>query len=438
MLVRPDHSRDLLVGPVTNSEAKIVPLTDRGTFICRGCFTNDLTKVLDLKRQPLANELLLTSDGVVATYPLVLRVCGNCGLGQVGEFAPPEKIFHGYPYLSSVSSSWVEHAERYARRMQKELRLDSTSLVVEIGSNDGYLLRQFLSLNVPVLGIEPAKNVAAVARGVGVETISAFFGSDLARDVVKRYGHPQLVTANNVMAHVPDLDDFLRGISILCDERTVVTVENPSFLVLLHEAQFDTIYHEHFSYLSAHAVRVLLPRHGLELIRVENLPTHGGSYRYWIMQQDCVRVGGVIDSANSAIGQELSGGLLSRRLWSEFASRSHTTIEALQEWVRNKMSSGARVAAYGAAAKGNTLLNAAGITAGQIGLVADGSLEKQGKFLPGSRIPVVSPESLADFDPTDVLILPWNLASEIGSIVAHIAPKARRWTAVPTMVELLK
>jgi 2-polyprenyl-3-methyl-5-hydroxy-6-metoxy-1,4-benzoquinol methylase len=406
-------------------------LTPRGVHTCRGCDSDRLESVLDLGVQPLANELLPAADTPDAMFPLHLRICPSCGLGQVGEFVRPERIFGDYPYLSSVSSSWLEHAKSYAGAMDRELQLAASGgLVVEVASNDGYLLREFAALGVPVLGVEPAANVADIARSHGVPTITAFFGRDTARAVVEEHGHPRLVAANNVMAHVPDLDDFVGGLALLCDSDTVVTVENPSFVTMLHETQFDTIYHEHFCYLSAHAVSRVVARHGLELVAVDDLATHGGSYRYTIVRAGSRPSG---PSVAAAIEHELGAGLLSPETWTAFAQRSHDTMAGLRGWLAERAADGGRVAGYGAAAKGNTLLNAAGVKATDIAAVADGSAEKQGRFLPGSRVPVVSPPALADTGATDVLILPWNIAPEIAPLVRALLPGATCWVAVPEM-----
>ena len=415
---------------MTEGEHRAEELSPRGNSVCRGCGTLGLEPVLDLGLQPLANELLPEPDSHSALFPLHLKTCAQCGLGQVGEFVDPERIFGDYPYLSSVSTSWVAHAKAYAAAMQDALDLDGDSLVMEVASNDGYLLREFNALGVPVLGIEPAANVAEIARAAGVRTLTAFFGRETARAVLAEHGHPRLIAANNVMAHVPDLDDFVGGFAVLCDADTVITVENPSFVTLLHETQFDTIYHEHFSYLSAHAVARVVAAHGLQLVDVEDLTTHGGSYRYTIVKRGARAQD---DSVGRAIDRELSGGLLSPDAWRAFAERSRATISGLREWLDQRTSAGERVAGYGAAAKGNTLLNAAGVVASDIAVVADGSSEKQGKYLPGTRIPVIAPSELASHQPADVLILPWNIAEEIGPIIRELVPGARRWVAVPEL-----
>jgi hypothetical protein len=415
---------------VSALEPRAEQLSPRGNTVCRGCGAERLEPVLDLGRQPLANELLPLPDSPTALFPLHLKICPSCGLGQVGEFVRPERIFGDYPYLSSVSSSWVAHAKAYAATMQDALALDASDLVVEVASNDGYLLREFLALGVPVLGIEPAANVADIARASGVPTLTAFFGRETARAVLAEHGHPRLIAANNVMAHVPDLDDFVGAFAVLCDADTVITVENPSFATLLHETQFDTIYHEHFSYLSAHAVARVVAGHGLQLVRVDDLTTHGGSYRYTIVKSGSQDPD---DSVGKAIERELSGGLLSPETWRSFAERSRATITGLRAWLDERAAHGRRVAGYGAAAKGNTLLNAAGVEASEIAVVADGSSEKQGKYLPGTRIPVIPPDALAGYEPADVLILPWNIASEIAPIISQLVPGARRWVAVPEL-----
>jgi hypothetical protein len=407
-------------------------LSPRGTTTCRGCGETSLESVLDLGDQPLANELLNAQGAEHESFPLHLRICPRCALGQVGEFVLPERIFGDYPYLSSVSTSWLAHATKYAEQMQSHFDLKPSDVVVELASNDGYLLRAFQGLGIRVLGVEPARNVAAIAQSVGVPTISEFFGKDLGERIVAEHGHPRLVVANNVYAHVPDLDDFTAGLAALCDDDTVVTIENPSFMTLLQETQFDTIYHEHFSYLTAHSVAAAVRRHGLELVRVDQLPTHGGSNRYWLRRAGAKRPD---SSVAETLASEASSGLLEPRYWQDFADRSTTSIAGLRRWLEERAADGsARVVGYGAAAKGNTLMNAAGVTRHDVIAIADGSPEKQGRFLPGSRIPVVAPDALQALGATDVLILPWNIAAEIAGTAHRMAPGARLWVCVPTML----
>jgi hypothetical protein len=369
---------------------------------------------------------------VLPAYPLHLRICPRCGLGQVGEFVLPDQIFgDDYPYLSSTSTSWLEHARSYAEERTDELHLTDGHLVLEVASNDGYLLSQFQRLGVRVLGVEPAKNVARLALESGVPTLTAFFGRATASAVVTEHGHPRLVAANNVMAHVPDLHDFVAGLAVLADDDTVITVENPSLMSLLTQAQFDTIYHEHYSYLTAHAVRAVVREHGLDLVRVDQLPTHGGSNRYWLR-----RTGEPDESVARTLAQETRVGLFDQTLWQSFAARSQAAIEGLRDWLVERAAAGRTVAGYGAAAKGNTFLNAVGGAAGTLRYVVDASAEKQGRFLPGSRIPVLAPSALRQEPVDDVVILPWNLATELGSLVRQLAPRAQSWVAIPQMEPL--
>jgi hypothetical protein len=407
-------------------------ISPRGTRVCRSCGASGLVSVLDLGNQPLSNELGLSPDEVLDVFPLHLRSCPACGLGQVGEYVLPERIFGDeYPYLSSTSTSWVEHARRYASRLVDELALGGADLVVEVASNDGYLLKQFQELGVRVLGVEPAKNVARIAQDAGVPTLSDFFGAETAARVAAEHGHPRLIVANNVMAHVPDLQDFVAGFAELADADTIITVENPSYATLLAEAQFDTIYHEHYSYLSAHAVRSIVRQHGLDLVHVDQLPTHGGSNRYWLSSS---RVPD--QSVEAILTDELALGLLDPHRWQDFAARSGAAINGLRTWLVERHASGRTMAGYGAAAKGNTFLNAVGKEARNLKYVVDGSVEKQGKFMPGSQVPILAPTALAQDPVDDVLILPWNLSTELTALVAQLAPASRSWLAMPEIREI--
>ena len=315
--------------------------------------------------------------------------------------------------------------------MRKLLRLDSDSLVVEVASNDGYLLGQFKALQIPVLGVEPCSNVASIADAAGIPTITEFFGVPIAKKIVKEHGHPRLIAANNVFAHVPDMHDFTEGLFALAGPDTIITIENPSFLLLLQNTLFDTIYHEHYSYLSAHSVRAVAQAHGLNLIRVESLPTHGGSNRYWLS-----RTSEPDASVSAALGAEEKGGLFDEEGWKLFAKRAKKSVEDLRGWLGERHEAGDIVAGYGAAHKGNTFLNAVGPLAKTLVYVVDASKEKQGKFLPGSQVPVLAPEQLASANPSDVLILPWNLASEISDRIKALAPNARIWVAQPELRRL--
>jgi hypothetical protein len=332
-----------------------------------------------------------------------------------------------------MSSYWLEHLAGYVQQMRADLALTEADFVVEVASNDGALLKGFRDAGLRVLGIEPAANVAAIANGNGVPTECGFFGLQTAERVRRDHGTPRLIAANNVMAHVPDLDDFVAGLAALSGPQTVITVENPGFTSLLLERQFDTIYHEHFSYLSGTAVSSLAERHGLTLVRVEQLPTHGGSLRYWLTPRGA---GPTEPSAHAAIEKEAAHGLRDPHVWAAFRTDSRRTIDDLRSWLDDRARDGSVVAGYGAAAKGNTLLNAAGAGPGDLIAVTDQSPEKQGRYLPGSRLPIVPPSKLADFAPTDVLILPWNIESELTPLIRDRVRDARIWIAIPGVHEV--
>ena len=404
-----------------------------GTTECRVCGSSKLTSILDLGEQPLPAEYGCKVDDVLEAFPLHLRICQNCGLGQLGEYVLPDRIFHKtYPYLSSASVTWVEHARKFACDMKLQMQLDSKSLVLELASNDGYLLSSFKQLDVPVLGIEPAENVANIAIKAGVPTITSFFGMVLAKQILAKYGFPRLIVANNVFAHIPDMHDFMEGMSILANDDTVITIENPSFIELLQNTLFDTIYHEHYSYLTAHSVRDVAKAHGLELVQVDKLATHGGSNRYWLS-----RTRRVNSSVDTTLDNEKKLGLFDPIKWSSFASSADASIKGLRSWLLERKQAGDIVVGYGAAHKGNTFLNAVGEASKTLAYVVDASIEKQGKFLPGSQVPVLAPEMLDSAKPTDVLILPWNIAPEIAERVKLLAPSARIWVAHPYMRQLL-
>ena len=407
-------------------------ISNRGFSICRGCNHKELLSILDLGSHPLPAEYGQNANDVLDVFPLHLRICSNCGLGQVSEYVLPERIFHDtYPYLSSASSTWVQHAKKYAAEMKESLSLDSESLVLELASNDGYLLSEFKKLNIPVLGVEPAGNVASIAREAGVPTITEFFGAKSAKKILAKYGHPKLIVANNVFAHIPDMQDFTEGLAILSNESTIITIENPSFALLLDKSLFDTIYHEHYSYLTSHSVKTVASMYGLNLIRVDQLSTHGGSNRYWLSRSMTVD-----KSVALTLESEKNIGLFESNKWSTFASNSQKAIKSLRKWFLEKEESGDIVVGYGAAHKGNTFLNSVGEASKVLKYVVDASIEKHGKFLPGSQVPVLRPDQLSSSNPTDVLILPWNIATELAEQIKKIAPDTRIWVAQPTMREL--
>lgn len=404
----------------------------RGSSFCRVCDSQHLVSVLDLGRQPLPAEYGHTADETLDAFPLHLKICKDCGLGQLGEYVLPERIFHdNYPYLSSASKTWVSHARDYAIKMKRELSLNENTLVLELASNDGYLLSQFAQLGVPVLGVEPAKKVAEIASNSGIETINEFFGVKLAKQILSNHRVPKLIIANNVFAHVPDMHDFTEGMNLLADENTMITIENPSFCTLLNDGLFDTIYHEHYSYLTAHSVQKIGRKHSFNLVRVEKLETHGGSNRYWLNKKLKSE-----KTVEETLKEEADAGLFDQKKWDQFKAQAHSAISGLREWLENNEIRGNTVVGYGAAHKGNTFLNAVGEASKKLKYVVDASPIKHGKYLPGSKVPVLSPEELNSQSPTDVLILPWNIAEEIAMNVKKLAPNAKTWIAQPSMKEI--
>jgi SAM-dependent methyltransferase len=355
-------------------------------------------------------------------YPLHARVCGACFLVQVEELVSPAEIFTEYAYFSSYSDSWVEHMRRYADAITARLGLGEGSLVIEVASNDGYLLQHFARKGIPVLGIEPAANVAKVAVERGIPTLVEFFGAATARALVARGQRADLLCGANVLAQVPRLNDFVEGLSILLAPGGVCTIEFPHLVRLMAENQFDTIYHEHFSYFSFLSAERVLAAHGLVLFDVEELPTHGGSLRVYARHEDD-RTRPVTDRALALRGRELELGLLRLETYDGFAEQVKETKRKLLEFLIAAKRAGKRLVGYGAPGKGNTLLNYCGIRTDFLDFTVDRSPYKQGKLLPGSRIPIHAPERLREARPDYVLILPWNLKDEIMAQLAYV----REW-----------
>lgn len=409
-------------------------ITARGSTKCRSCDSLRLNSILDMGLQPIPSEYGSTPDEVIESFPLHLKICKECSLGQLAEYVLPERIFHkNYPYLSSTSNTWLQHASDYTQKILSFLELKPDSWVLEIASNDGYLLKNFKERGIDVLGVEPAINVANIAKARGINTISKFFGSEVANEILEKKGFPDLIIANNVFAHTPDMQDFMRGLAILCGNNTTITIENPSFTTLLKEALFDTIYHEHYSYISAHTVKHIAERNDLQLVKIDTIATHGGSNRYYLRRESTAH-----RSVDDILKREIEDGLFCEATWISFQQKAQLTISNLKSWLLQKKVEKARVVAYGAAHKGNTFLNSAGIDSSLISYVLDASPEKLNKFLPGSRIPVLGPEELINIKPTDVLILPWNLKDEISQIIRKTSPNSRIWIAQPLIEEVTR
>ena len=400
---------------------------------CRGCYSERTSLLLDLGHSPISNEFLDSQQlqDVEAHYPLKVRVCDLCGMVQIPEVTRKEALFSDdYVYFSSFSSSWLVHAKEYAAKMISEYGIMNDDLVLEIASNDGYLLQYFKSSGIKVLGVEPAKSVADVAVSKGIETISEFFGKDLALTLRADGVLPKLIVANNVLAHVPDIQDFVQGISILLDGQGFATFEFPHLSNLMQYNQFDTVYHEHYSYLSIEALKPIFASHNLDIFHVESLNTHGGSLRLYLAPHNSrdIRTKEIQDLESRELKWSPRNSTNAEDL--RFNAQK-TKLDFLSELIALKKL-GKNVAGYGAAAKGNTLLNYCGIDSDLISYIVDRNPAKQGKFLPGSHIPVV-PESQLEINPPDVVIIfPWNLKDEIKSqLSAQVGPDVKFMVTMP-------
>lgn len=409
------------------------------TTACRLCAHTLSHELIDLGHQPLANDYLEPTEQAIAamrTFPLRVMICDHCFLVQVEEVVPPESVFKDdYAYYSSFSSSWVDHAKRYTDAMAERFALDADCKVVEIASNDGYLLQHFLARGVQCLGVEPAGNCAEEARKKGIPTVVEFFNKETAEALVRQGHSADLTAANNVLAHVPDISNFVAGFSVILKPDGVATFEFPHLLKMIAETQFDTIYHEHYSYLSLGVVEQVMSRHGLRVFDVEHLSTHGGSIRVFACREgarheETKAVSATRNAENAACLNELEG-------YTQFAPTAEAMRDALRAFIDNAKQNDKRFAGYGAAAKGNTFLNYCGTNASDISFVVDRNPEKQGRLLPGSLIPVFDPAELAKEQPDLILILPWNLADEITKEHAYVADWGGRFfVAAPTLREL--
>jgi SAM-dependent methyltransferase len=405
--------------------------------VCRFCGAPVEDVFADLGMSPLANDYLPAErvNAMEPFYPLRALVCARCFLVQLEEFETPERIFSDYAYFSSYSSSWLEHSRRYAQQMVERLGLDGESQVVEIASNDGYLLQFFRERGVPVLGVEPAANVAAVAVEKGVTTVVEFFGEEVGKRLASETP-ADLLLGNNVLAHVPDLNDFVAGMKALLKPGGVITMEFPHLMRLIEEKQWDTIYHEHFSYFSFLTVSAVFAAHGLRLFDVEELPTHGGSLRiYGAHAEDAEKPES--DAARELTRREREAGYERLEIYRGYGRRVEEDKRAILRFLIELKQQGLRIAAYGAPAKGNTLLNYCGVRRDFIDYTCDLNPHKQGHFLPGSHIPIRSPEQLREDKPDVVLILPWNLKQEIVEQLDYIRDWGGRFAARTPELTLL-
>jgi len=381
---------------------------------CRLCEVTLKHSFVNLGMSPLANSYLEFKQlqKMEPFYPLHVYVCENCYLVQLQEFEAPDNIFSQYAYFSSYSETWLEHAKIYTQLMIERFGLDSDSEVIELGSNDGYLLRYFREMNIPVLGIEPAKNVAKVAEAAGIPTVVTFFGSEVATRLRREGSQADLLVGNNVLAHVPALNDFVEGMRILLKPQGLITMEFPHLMQLVAGNQFDTIYHEHFSYFSFISVKKVFAKQGLSIFDVEELPTHGGSLRIYARHAED-QTKPVSQRVLDLHEREVDAGFTELSSYLSFGERVKKTKRNILDFMIRAKEEKGIIVGYGAPAKGNTLLNYCGIGTDFIEYTVDLNPYKQGRFLPGSHIPIYSPEKIMETKPDYLLILPWNLKDEI-------------------------
>jgi len=397
---------------------------DSGYGDCRFCGARLRHSFVDLGMSPLCQTHISPEqlNQMEPFYPLHAYVCHECFLVQLGEYVAPGDIFSEYAYFSSYSDSWVEHARLYAKAMTRRFGLNAQSRVVEIASNDGYLLQHFVRHGIPVLGVEPAANVALVAQQKDIPTSVRFFGRETAGEIARETGQADLLLGNNVLAHVPDINDFVTGMKILLKPQGVITMEFPHLYRLMERNQFDTIYHEHFSYFSFLTVEKVFAAHGLTLFDVEELDTHGGSLRIFARHAENGAL--PVSAQVGALGRrERDEGFTRLETYFAFAEQVKETKRAILEFLIGAKRAGKAVVGYGAPGKGNTLLNYCGIRQDFLDYTVDRSPYKQGKFTPGARIPIYDPDRIRQTRPDYVLILPWNLEEEITQQMAHV----REW-----------
>lgn len=381
---------------------------------CRHCGVPLEHTFLDLGFAPPSNAYLTEAELHQAEkyYPLKIMVCDQCWLVQTEDYAQADELFSAdYAYFSSTSTGWLAHAKKYADQITQRLELGQTSLVIEVASNDGYLLKNFVAAGIPCLGIEPTDSTAAVAQTLGIPVLREFFGESLAKQLACEGKQADLIAGNNVYAHVPDINDFTKALKAALKPTGTITLEFPHLMRLIEDAQFDTIYHEHFSYLSLYTVSKIFESAGLRVWDVEELATHGGSLRVYGCHQENSRQTSA--AVAKTLEEERKRGLQTLGIYQEFQDKADKVKNDLLRFLIEQKQAGKKVAAYGAAAKGNTLLNYGGVKPDLMSFVCDAALAKQGKFMPGSHIPILPPEFIKDSKPDYVVILPWNIATEV-------------------------
>jgi hypothetical protein len=405
---------------------------------CRYCKNFLKHTFLDLGFAPPSNAYLSKEDlnHPEVYFPLKIRVCDQCWLVQTEDYVQADKLFsNDYAYFSSTSPGWLNHAKKYAEKMITVLGLNNQSFVIEVASNDGYLLRNFVATSIPCLGIEPTDSTATAAEQLGIPVMREFFGEALGKQLAKKGQQADLIVGNNVYAHVPDINDFTRGLKASLKPGGTITLEFPHLMRLIEQAQFDTVYHEHFSYLSLQTVIQIFSAAGLRIFNVEELSTHGGSLRVYGCHQDDPRL--MQAAVGRILQKEIQHGLQDLNTYLSFQSRANKIKDDLLSFLIEQKRAGKKVAAYGAAAKGNTLLNYAGIKPDLIGFVCDAAQAKQGKFMPGSHIPILHPSEMLKRQFDYILILPWNIATEIVKQNEALKTKGVRFVTTVPELEVL-
>ena len=388
--------------------------------VCRACNSINLFTAIDLGLQPLAGGFIKTAEAA-PVYPNKMLVCKNCGLGQLSTDIEPSELYKNYNWRTSTSASYLEYIFEFADRHIIP-SVKPGEWVLEIASNDGYLLKYLKHNGIDVLGVDPAQNISRYAICDGIPVLTEFFNAELAEDILKIKGSPKWIVANNVMAHTPDIQSFMAGISVLCDSDTVVTIENPTIMNILDHDHFDVIFHEHYSYLSAHAVAKLANRMGLSLFNVQSVPPQGGSNRYWIKKG-----GEPTDGVRVAIREELAYGLLDEQKWLETQKRITQKANSFSGKVEGIYQSGGVVCGIGASAKSTVVLNFANIQRHRITAIADDVREKQGHFVPGPIIPIVGVNEMLSFNPTDIIVFAWNIREELENKLRNLGYTGNVW-----------
>jgi hypothetical protein len=375
---------------------------------CRACNSSSIFDAIDLGSMPIAAGFAKENMLNVEVYETKMVVCESCGLGQTSIDLDESSLFSYYNFRTSISKSFLEHSKEYCNAVIDRYNITKDDWVLELASNDGYMLKYFKEKGIDVLGVDPAKNLAFYSAISGVPTISEFFNSKLAKEILKEKGYPKLIIANNVLAHVPNIQDFMYGISILCSDETVVSIENPTIMNILEKDHFDTIFHEHYSYLSCNSVSRLAKLFNLELFNVEFLTTHGGSNRYWLSKNK--KIDNVV---NETIAYEYKTGLMNKESWDIAYNRINKNVKNFHDKVKELNISGSIICGYTASSKSTVLLNFAKIKEGDIKAIADDAVEKQGHYVLGPSIPITSMENMLKLNPTDIIVFSWNIYDEI-------------------------